>query len=176
MSKHEKNIFTAVGLVTDHYDFIKWMESILTDQFLTLICMEMSDIYFHDCRELTSCPDSLVSDISNLYNYIFYTLVDFYETCYKLYSNIRAFILSTYELPHGKTTACIGENKGADQRNTAKLTCAFVFATRIVQFLFFLIQNFPPLSIFCDCKVWFVLDLVGKPRRPVFSCCGSYRS
>ena len=34
----------------------------------------------------------------------------------------------------GKPTICIGENKGADQ----KLISAFVFATRIVQFLFYL--------------------------------------
>ena len=52
----------------------------------------------------------------------------------------------------GKPTICIGENKGADQLRgnreadqrlcfrfavTAKLISAFVFATRIVQFLFY---------------------------------------
>ena len=42
----------------------------------------------------------------------------------------------------GKPTICLGENKGADQLRsnavTAKLISAFVFATRIVQFLFYL--------------------------------------
>ena len=40
----------------------------------------------------------------------------------------------------GKPTICIGENKGAV---TAKLISAFVFATRIVQFLYFLNPKFP---------------------------------
>ena len=38
---------------------------------------------------------------------------------------------------------------------TAKLISAFVFATWIVQFLYFL-----NLTIFCYCAVWFVSDLV----------------
>ena len=38
----------------------------------------------------------------------------------------------------GKPTICIGENKV-----TAKLTSAFVFATWIVQFLYFLNPKFP---------------------------------
>ena len=43
----------------------------------------------------------------------------------------------------GKPTICIGENKDADHLRgnrefTAKLISAFVFATRIVQFLYFL--------------------------------------
>ena len=43
----------------------------------------------------------------------------------------------------GKPTICIGENKGAV---TAKLISAFVFATRIVQFLYFLNSKFPVSS------------------------------
>ena len=44
----------------------------------------------------------------------------------------------------GKQTICIGETKGADQLAvTAKLISAFVFATRIVQFLYFLNPKFP---------------------------------
>ena len=43
-----------------------------------------------------------------------------------------------------KPTICIGENKGADQ-----LRSNFVFATRIVQFLFFL--NLQSLAILCAC-------------------------
>ena len=44
----------------------------------------------------------------------------------------------------GKPTICIGENKSADQLRgkTAKLITAFVFATRIVQFLFYLNLKF----------------------------------
>ena len=39
----------------------------------------------------------------------------------------------------GKPTICIGENKDADQLAvTAKLISVFVFATQIVQFLFYL--------------------------------------
>ena len=39
----------------------------------------------------------------------------------------------------GKPTICIGENKGADQlRSNCEADHAFVFATRIVQFLFYL--------------------------------------
>ena len=44
----------------------------------------------------------------------------------------------------GKPTICIGENKGADQLCiTAKLISAFVFAVRIVQFLYFRNPKFP---------------------------------
>ena len=50
----------------------------------------------------------------------------------------------------GKPSICIGENKGADQlrSNTAKLISTFVFATRIVQFLFYLNQKFQTSSSF----------------------------
>ena len=43
----------------------------------------------------------------------------------------------------GKPTICIGENKDADQ-----LISAFVFATRIVQFLFYLNPKFQASSSF----------------------------
>ena len=43
----------------------------------------------------------------------------------------------------GKPTICIGENKDADQ-----LISAFVFATRIVQFLFYLNLKFQASSSF----------------------------
>ena len=54
---------------------------------------------------------------------------------------------------------------------TAKLISAFVFATRIVQFLFF--PNFKLLAIFCACKAQFVVRPSRKPQRPVFSRRGS---
>ena len=47
---------------------------------------------------------------------------------------------------------------------TAKLIGAFVFAIRIVQFLFYLITNFKPPAIFCHCAARFVSDLVGNPE------------
>ena len=45
----------------------------------------------------------------------------------------------------GKPTICIGENKGADQLRS-KLIGAFVFATQIVQFLFYLNPKFQASS------------------------------
>ena len=45
---------------------------------------------------------------------------------------------------------------------TAKLISAFVFATRMVQFLYFLWQNPQPLAIFCACNARFVSDLFGN--------------
>ena len=45
---------------------------------------------------------------------------------------------------------------------TAKLISAFVFATRIVQFFFFLSPKFQ--ASFCDCTGRVVLDLVGNPE------------
>ena len=47
---------------------------------------------------------------------------------------------------------------------TAKLINAFVFATRIVQYLHFLKPNFKPLAILCGCTARFVSDLVGNPE------------
>ena len=44
----------------------------------------------------------------------------------------------------GKPTICIGENKDADRlRSNCEADHAFVFATRIVQFLYFLNSKFP---------------------------------
>ena len=59
----------------------------------------------------------------------------------------------------GKPAICTGENKGADQLHgntiTAKLIGAFVFATRIVQFLFYLNPKFQA----SNCIGWFVSDM-----------------
>ena len=47
----------------------------------------------------------------------------------------------------GKPTICTGKNKGAGQlSSTVKLISAFVFATWIVQFLYFLNSKFPASS------------------------------
>ena len=55
---------------------------------------------------------------------------------------------------------------------TAKLIRAFVFATQIVQSLFF--RNFKFLACFCDCtglcQTW------SEPKLLVFSCTGSFVS
>ena len=49
----------------------------------------------------------------------------------------------------GKPTICIGENKDADQlRGHREADHAFVFATRIVQFLFYLNPKFQASSSF----------------------------
>ena len=76
-----------------------------------------------------------------------------------------------------KPAFCICENKDADQLSfvvTAKLISAFVFATRIVQPLYFLYTK-PQASRHL---VWlYSLVCVGpgwKPQRPVFSQRGSY--
>ena len=47
----------------------------------------------------------------------------------------------------GKPTICIGENKGADQlRGNCEADHAFDFATRILQFFYFLNPKFPTSS------------------------------
>ena len=69
----------------------------------------------------------------------------------------------------------------------AKLISAFVFTTRIVQFLLYLnAQNFKILALFCDCTGRFVSGLVGNPEdhfpcvvahillSPVVSCVGIF--
>ena len=74
--------------------------------------------------------------------------------------------LETYATnePHrAKTGFCLCENR---RRLTAKLISAFVFATRIVQFLFFLNPKFQASSRLCDCTGRFVSDLVGHPEDP----------
>ena len=63
----------------------------------------------------------------------------------------------------GKPTICIGKNKTKTKTVTAKLISAFVFATRIVQFLFYLNPKFQASSSFlCLYK----LICVGPVRKP----------
>ena len=52
---------------------------------------------------------------------------------------------------------------------TAQLIRAFVFATHIVPFLFYLYPNFMILAFFSVCISKFVSDLVGNPKD-LFSC------
>ena len=67
----------------------------------------------------------------------------------------------------GKPTICLGENKGADQLR--RYYSAFVFATRIVQFLFYLTPKFQvsslPLCLYSPVCV----GPVRKPHRCFFS-------
>ena len=75
-----------------------------------------------------------------------------------------------------KPALCICKNKDADQlrSNTAQLISAFVFAIRIVKFLYYLNPKFQASSHL----LWLYSPVcVGpgpKPRRPVFSERGSY--
>ena len=65
----------------------------------------------------------------------------------------------------GKPTICISESKGADQlRSNAKLISAFVFATRIVQFLFYLNPKFQVSSSFLCLYSPVCVGLVRKPH------------
>ena len=59
---------------------------------------------------------------------------------------------------------------------TAELISAFVFATWIVQSLYFLNQNFKSLAIFSGCTAQLVSDLVKNPEDQfwVFPQRGSY--
>ena len=59
---------------------------------------------------------------------------------------------------------------------TAKLISAFVFATRIVQFLFYLNPKFQASSSFLSLYRPVCVGPGRKPRRPVFSRRGSYVS
>ena len=45
---------------------------------------------------------------------------------------------------------------------TAKLISTFVFATYILQALYFHIRNFKPLAILCGCTAQFMSDLVDR--------------
>ena len=59
-----------------------------------------------------------------------------------------------------KPAFCLCKNKGADQLH-GYLISTFVFATKIVQSLFFLNpKNFKSLAIFCSCTAIFMSDLV----------------
>ena len=68
----------------------------------------------------------------------------------------------TNEWPHGKTqqSAQVKTKAQISFAVTAKLICAFVFATRIVQFLFYLNPKFLASSSFLCCR--FVSDLFGN--------------
>ena len=67
---------------------------------------------------------------------------------------------------------CLCENKGADQLHS-NCTVPFVFATQIVQSLFSLNPKFQDSSLLRLYRLVYVRP-GRKPRRPVFSRCGSH--
>ena len=86
----------------------------------------------------------------------------------------NCFIFQYMSRLMGKPTICIGENKGADQlRGNAKMISAFVFATRIVQFLFYLYRNFKLLALFCACIQVGLCQTCSKTTLLVFPRGGS---
>ena len=75
-----------------------------------------------------------------------------------------------------KPDFCLCKNKGEISFTlTAKLINAFVFATRIVQFLYFLNPEFPASSHLLCLYSSVCVGPGLKPRRPVFSRHGSNR-
>ena len=73
-----------------------------------------------------------------------------------------------------KPDFCLCENKGADQlRGNPEADHAFVFATRIVQFLFYLNPKLQASSSFLSLYRPICVVPGRKPRRPVFSRRGS---
>ena len=73
-----------------------------------------------------------------------------------------------------KRDFCLCENKGADQlRGNREADHAFVFATRIVLFLFFLNPKFQASSLLLRLYRPVCVGPGRKPRRPVFSRRGS---
>ena len=75
----------------------------------------------------------------------------------------------------GKPTICIGENKGADQLcgNCEADQCLCFFATRIVQFLFYLDSKFQGSSLLPRLYRPVCFGAGQKPKLFVFSRTGS---
>ena len=71
-----------------------------------------------------------------------------------------------------KPDFCLCNDKSADQL-TVKLISAFVFATQMVQFLFFLNLKFQASSLLLSLYKLVFVGAGRKPRRPVFSRPGS---
>ena len=95
----------------------------------------------------------------------------------KIVKLLHAFLYKYYHLSRivRKPDFCLGENKGADQLR-GNLISAFVFATRIVQFLFYLNPKFQASSSFLSLYRPVCVGPGRKPRRPVFSRLGSILS
>ena len=77
-----------------------------------------------------------------------------------------------------KPDLCLGKNKDADQlcsncTATAQLISAFVFATWMAQFLFYLNLKLQASNYFHSLHRPVCVRPGQRPRRPVFSRCGS---
>ena len=101
----------------------------------------------------------------------------FYKHAFLVHHNID--LICKYE-PHREKTGFLPMRKQRRRSASAKLISAFVFATRIVQFLFYLNPKFhlnPKFQASSSFLSLYRPVCVGpgrKPRRPVFSRRGSY--
>ena len=82
-------------------------------------------------------------------------------------------VSTTLEPHHEKTDYCLCKNKSADQLRS---NCTFVFATQLVQFLFFLNPNFQAISLFLRLYRLVCVGPGRKRQRLVFSRRGSFGS
>ena len=80
-------------------------------------------------------------------------------------------IISIYE-PHREKTGFLPRRKQR-RRSASRLISAFAFATRIVQFLFYLNPKFQASSLLLSLYRPVCVGPGRKPRRPVFSRRGS---
>ena len=134
---------------------------------------------------LISCRNSLyridMNEMSKQWHYKLYSNV-WMKTTMEYVLHLHVNCISKSCSPNGhmsrvvrKPAFCICENKGADQlRITAKLISIFVFATQIVQPLYFLNTKFQASNHL----LWLYSPVCvrpgRKPWRPVFSQRGSY--
>ena len=95
-------------------------------------------------------------------------MTPFTRLLWSLYQNIWAASWENGIIAYAKTKAQISFAV------TAKLISAFVFATRIVQFLFYLNPKFQASSSFLSLYRPVCVGPGRKPRRPVFSHRGSF--
>ena len=106
---------------------------------------------------------------------IIFTAVNMTIFRFRFYRVLTTFFRKTtvilYEPLREKTGFCICENKDADQLR-GKIS-AFVFATRIVESLYFLNPKFQAPSHLLWLYRPVCIGPVRKPRRPVFSQRGS---
>ena len=94
------------------------------------------------------------------------TLISFVVTamliCAFVFSQAKSsFLLTRHLLSHTKTNN-LQMRKQRRRSATAKLISVFLFATRIVQFFFFLNLNSKSRAIFCACTARFVSIIFGN--------------
>ena len=116
--------------------FVSFMQCMLWKSNAFGICLQRLDILYDCCME--NCC--------------------FFVRCLFCMCSLE---LSQLSRLMGKPTICIGENKDADQLRGNR---AFVFATRIVQFLFYLNTKFQDSSSFLCLYRTFCVRTVRKPH------------